>query len=184
MGYSIGTGPVIQLAAELCDQGVQHMPAAVITIAAFTSIRSLVYDLKAIPLYLNNIAPLFLMERWNSLEGVKRIVCPVMFIHGEDDPLIPCKHSHELYRNCGSSDKQFHVCPNVDHCNFREPEDTVNPIAAFLKSIYVPHITMPFRIDSSVYQCPLEVLGRDLERSGQGLNEYLLSCFCCNYQSY
>lgn len=167
MGYSIGTGPVIQLAAELCDKGVLHMPGAVVTVSAFTSIRSLVYDLKAIPLYLNNIAPLFIMERWNSLEEVKKIVCPMMFIHGELDPLIPCKHSHELYRNCSSSDKLFHVCPYADHCNFREPEDTIHPVATFLKAIFVPHVTMPLKIDHSVFQCPLEVLGRDLDRSGQ-----------------
>lgn len=116
------------------------------------------------PLYLNNIAPLFLVERWNSIENVPRITCPTMFIHGEMDPLIPCKHSYELYRACEASEKVLHVCPNVDHCSFHEPEDTINPIAAFLRAIYKRPKVCKISIDESVFICPKSVIEKHSER--------------------
>jgi surfactin synthase thioesterase subunit len=61
-GYSIGTGPTIQLASELCTAGTP--PGALITISAFTSIRDIIQDLKGVYV-LNVLGPLLVVERWN-----------------------------------------------------------------------------------------------------------------------
>jgi len=51
MGYSIGSGPAIWLASELCSPSIASReaarpPAALITIAAFTSVKDIIRDRK------------------------------------------------------------------------------------------------------------------------------------------
>ena len=44
-------------------------------------------------------------NHFNNLEKISLVKCPVMFIHGEADPLIPCDHSKLLYKQLVSNQK-------------------------------------------------------------------------------
>lgn len=129
MGYSIGTGPIIQLASILCDGPNPSPPGGVISIAGYLSIVDIVRDMRGslvLSLLSNAIA-----NRWNSGECIKKVTCPSLFIHGKRDEVIPCEHSEKLYENCASSKKVLHICPEANHSNFEEPNDTIHPIITF-----------------------------------------------------
>ena len=160
MGYSIGTGPCIQIAAELSQRGAE--PGALITIAAFSSVRDIVQDMKGSRM-LQILAPIVLMERWNSLSSVTHVTCPYLLIHGAKDKLIPCKHSERLHELCGSQEKILHICSNADHTKFKEPQDTIDPIGTFLRAHFKP---IPCRrpiLDLNKYQCPKSVFQKYYE---------------------
>ena len=149
MGYSIGTGPVIQLTSELCSAAAQWSqspnfpgttssdpvpPAAMITIAAFKSVKDIIKDREdggLLSLLVDSIE-----NRWVSSDRIKHVSCPSLFLHGQCDGLIPASHSRELFLRCGSLLKQLRICPKADHCNFDEPHDTVHPMAEFLTRVW------------------------------------------------
>jgi len=55
----------------------------------FTSIKDVAYNL------VGSLSVL-ITDHFNNLECMKNIKCPVLFIHGEDDQLIPNTHSSKL----------------------------------------------------------------------------------------
>ena len=143
MGYSIGSGPVIQLASELCGGFGESAaspplppvpPAALITISAFMSVKDIIRDRQGgglVSLLADSIE-----NRWNSIERIKRVTCPTLLLHGLQDSLIPASHSQALFVNSGSLEKQLKMCPQADHCHFDEPGDTIQPIADFLSYVH------------------------------------------------
>jgi hypothetical protein len=158
MGYSIGTGPVLQLAARLCQQeGGSNPPAAVITVAAFLSICDIIRDLKGtviMSLLADTIA-----NRWNSAEMVTQITCPVMFIHGMLDDVIPYSHSQQLYDRCVSSAKYLRLCANATHKQFEEPVDTVEPMATFLtETVRANEDVQISSVPQFMFVCPHSVI--------------------------
>jgi ketosteroid isomerase-like protein/surfactin synthase thioesterase subunit len=163
MGYSIGTGPTIQLAAELCEAGTP--PGAVITIAAFLSICDIVRDLRGsivVSLLADAIA-----NRWNSAEKVKEITCPILFIHGLLDDVIPSEHSEKLYEACASEQKGLRLCPQANHTHFEEPVDTIEPIAIFLNEMLSPQEdAIIIQVPQYKFQCPQSVLEKEAATRG------------------
>eukprot|EP00595_Chromulina_sp_UTEXLB2642_P001140 CAMPEP_0196761876 /NCGR_PEP_ID=MMETSP1095-20130614/1186_1 /TAXON_ID=96789 ORGANISM="Chromulina nebulosa, Strain UTEXLB2642" /NCGR_SAMPLE_ID=MMETSP1095 /ASSEMBLY_ACC=CAM_ASM_000446 /LENGTH=489 /DNA_ID=CAMNT_0042111931 /DNA_START=152 /DNA_END=1618 /DNA_ORIENTATION=+ len=155
MGYSIGTGPAIQIASELCSKGTP--PGALVTISAFTSIRDIVHDLK-VSRVLNVIAPIVLMERWNSSDNIALVSCPTMLVHGQLDALIPVTHSETLHDRCIASEKLLHICPSADHTRFKEPADTIEPIGFFLRAHFKPKNGIRIQIDLDSVACPITVI--------------------------
>ena len=155
MGYSIGTGPVIQLASELCEANTP--PAAIVTIAAFLSICDIVRDMRGslfFSLFANTIA-----NRWDSGTRIMKVTCPAIFVHGMMDDIIPYEHSGKLYASCPSKVKVLRLVPGADHIHFEEPGDTVKPIASFLKdSLQLTAKSTLKTIPASYFICPEEVL--------------------------
>lgn len=162
MGYSIGVGPSVQLAAQLCSE--KTPPGALVCVAGFTSVRDIVQDLKGMHV-INFLGPIVLMERWDCAKFVQDIVCPAMFIHGKQDALIPWKHSETLYNLCASTEKLLHICELADHCRFREPVDTVDPIATFLRIFFKPVMTGPIEVSSLSFVCPQAMIDKDKQRT-------------------
>lgn len=165
MGYSIGTGPTIQLASELCDAGTP--PGAIVTIAAFLSICDIVRDLRRsllISLFADAIA-----NRWNSGEKIKKVTCPSMFVHGLIDEVIPYEHSEKLFQSCPAEGKRLRLVPEADHIRFEEPVDTVQPIAAFLKENLKPDNSIEIEvIPAHCFVCPNSVLDREVAAKAGG----------------
>ena len=155
MGYSIGTGPAIQLASELCES--KTPPAAVVTIAAFLSICDIVRDMRGslfVSLFASAIA-----NRWDSGIRIKKVTCPIIFVHGMMDDIIPYEHSEKLHASCPSKVKVLRLVPGADHIHFEEPGDTVQPIANFLRESLQVSIKSTLKtIPPSYFICPDEVL--------------------------
>jgi len=124
IGYSIGTGPTIHLAADLCDKGTP--PGAVITLAAFMSVCDIVRDWRG-AVFVNLLADV-VANRWNSMSRVPKVTCPIFFIHGVLDEMIPAEHSQRLLTACAAQEKRLRLCPQADHTHFDEPGDTIEPI--------------------------------------------------------
>lgn len=88
-GRSIGSGPATYLAS-------QREVGALILMSAFTSIRDVVKD------FAGKWAQYLVKQRFNNLEMIAKVNCPIFLIHGQKDKLIPYTHSEELHRNCFS----------------------------------------------------------------------------------
>jgi len=101
MGRSIGSGPAVKLASR-------QKVGALILLAAFTSIK----DVAEIML---GKAAAILMDRWKSVESIRKICCPVLFIHGSADQTIPAQHTIELYNACQHEQKDIQIFENLDH---------------------------------------------------------------------
>ena len=116
-GRSIGTSPAIYLASK-------RKPNALITISAFTSIKAVADNLVG-------ILKIFVKERLTSIDYIKNVTCPIIFIHGQKDPLIPFKETIKLKDNC---DCPFElVLPlNMTHNDFDIDEDIIEPILDFI----------------------------------------------------
>ena len=160
MGYSIGTGPSIQLASELCASG--SPPGALVTVAAYLSVCDIVRDLKGSINLFSGLLAGVMDNRWDSMTAITSVTCPCIFVHGEHDEVIPCKHSETLYERCGSSSKRLRICSKADHTHFEEPGDTVDPIAAFLTELFKPDISVQIiQIPTRFALCPQSILDRE-----------------------
>ncbi len=116
-GRSIGTSPAIYLASK-------RKPNALITISAFTSIKSVANNLVG-------FLKVLVKERLTSIDYIKKVTCPIIFIHGQKDPLIPFKETIFLKDNC---DCPFEVVLpiNMTHNDFDIDEDIIEPIEKFI----------------------------------------------------
>ena len=86
LGRSIGTSPAIYLASK-------RKPNALFVISGFSSIKEVAKNL---------VGPLnvLLKDRFFSIDYIKDVTCPVLFIHGQKDPLIPFKETLKLKNMC------------------------------------------------------------------------------------
>ena len=67
-----------------------------------------------------------------SIDYIKKVTCPIIFIHGQKDPLIPFKETILLKDNC---DCPFEVVLPLEmtHNDFEIDEDIIDPINNFIK---------------------------------------------------
>lgn len=84
-GRSIGCGIAVDVAAKNPCKGL-------ILEAPFTSMSRLADE--KLPFFFPS---LFLKYRFNNLGKINRVKCPVIFLHGSADSLIPPKHSARLF---------------------------------------------------------------------------------------
>jgi putative redox protein len=54
------------------------------------------------------------LERLNVPEAVKKIICPVLILHGDADEVVPVEEAHELYAALAHS-KRLSILPASDH---------------------------------------------------------------------
>lgn len=104
-GHSLGGAIAIETATRHRDI------AGLIIQCSFTSILAAA---KSRPTY--SIFPLkFLLEpEFNSIEKVRSLAMPILFIHGKEDTIVPSYMSEELYA-ATSAPKQLHLIPNAGH---------------------------------------------------------------------
>lgn len=115
-GRSIGTGVATHLAAT-------NSPGKLILEAPYTSLTALAKE--KVPALLPQ---LILRYRLNSLENLKKIHCPILFIHGKQDVLIKYEHSVTLY-NSYKGEKELLLIEEAGHNNtntFKEYHQAVN----------------------------------------------------------
>lgn len=118
LGRSIGSGPACYLAAKtrFC---------CLVLVSAYTSIKAVVGHVAG------KLAQLFVAQRFKNIEAIKSVTCPVFFLHGLRDTLIPAWQSQELHSKCHSP-CYIHLPPAMTHNNFDHLRDLVQPLATFL----------------------------------------------------
>lgn len=97
-GESLGGAVAIELAAR-------HTPAALVVECTFTSLA----DVAAIH-YPLIPARWLLVHRYESERKVGRITCPKLFLHGQDDTLVPMRLARRLFE-AAAEPKQFLETP-------------------------------------------------------------------------
>ncbi len=73
----------------------------------------------------------------NVKEEVKKIDCPVLYIHGQNDNFIPVENVYTLYENTKSY-KKIYICPEAGHAESAivDPKEYKNRIFNFLKYVF------------------------------------------------
>lgn len=117
-GRSIGSGPCCYLSS-------QRQFGGMILMSPFTSIKDVAKSLVGFISFV-------VMNRFNNIEYIKKASCPILFIHGQQDSLIPVSHTLQLKNEC--------KCPidvvlpeEMDHNKFDYELDLLQPMKEFLK---------------------------------------------------
>eukprot|EP00028_Trichosphaerium_sp_Am-I-7-wt_P012361 CAMPEP_0168539562 /NCGR_PEP_ID=MMETSP0405-20121227/21908_1 /TAXON_ID=498012 /ORGANISM="Trichosphaerium sp, Strain Am-I-7 wt" /LENGTH=251 /DNA_ID=CAMNT_0008569161 /DNA_START=29 /DNA_END=780 /DNA_ORIENTATION=+ len=121
-GRSIGTGPTIKLCRKLCSEAKN--PLALILQSPYLSIRDIAKDIAG---FVGFIAPKY----WDSRSNIQKVTCPTLFIHGEQDDVIPCYHSQKLHGFC-NSEKVLALSKTADHNEWNELDDIILPVTNFI----------------------------------------------------
>ena len=118
-GRSLGTSPAIYLSS---NRNVK----ALFLVSPFLSIKDV-----GKKFYLNS----FIQEDiFNSKSFISNIKCPILFIHGKKDKLIPFSHSEELSKLCSNNKNiSVNLRENMTHNKIDFKEDFIEPIKEFLQ---------------------------------------------------
>lgn len=86
-GRSIGSGVAVALASRVSCKGL-------VLESPFSSLSRLANE--KLPLFFPS---LYLRFRFDNLAKINQVKCPVLFLHGSHDTLIPLAHSQKLYEH-------------------------------------------------------------------------------------
>jgi pimeloyl-ACP methyl ester carboxylesterase len=106
MGRSLGSGSALELASKEQD----HISGLIIE-SGFSDTFDLLNSL-GIPLQLPQDAEDRLVS---NREKITKIPIPTLFIHAEEDHIIPLYHARDLYEASGAEGKRLVIIPNADH---------------------------------------------------------------------
>jgi fermentation-respiration switch protein FrsA (DUF1100 family) len=69
----------------------------------------------------------------SALDSVRHTKLPILLLHGEEDQLVPCRMSREIYDACGA-DKELQTFPGASHgmCYLEDPQRYEAIVGAFL----------------------------------------------------
>lgn len=107
-GESLGSGVAVWLASE-------QAPAGLILEAAFTSIPDV-----AGRTYWWLPVRLATRDRFTSVRKIDRVRAPTLFLHGEQDTLVPPDQGHALHAASSAADKTIITFPEALHANLYE----------------------------------------------------------------
>jgi pimeloyl-ACP methyl ester carboxylesterase len=123
-GRSMGSGPATHLASK-------RNANSLLLMSAYTSIKDVARSLLGKLSFL--LTPI-VYERFRNVDAIKDAKCPVFFLHGSQDKLIPHTHSIELRQNCPTL-SYLHSPAFMDHNEFDFIDDLVKPFKEFLQRI-------------------------------------------------
>ena len=107
----LGTFPSIYLSSK-------RNPKSLFLVSAFTSIKNIGIDK-----YLS----IFVEKIFETIDYIKDIKCPILFIHGLEDPLILYYYSEELWNEAKKYNKNIKSVkrPKRGHNNFNIKDDII-----------------------------------------------------------
>jgi pimeloyl-ACP methyl ester carboxylesterase len=122
MGRSIGSGVAIDVAAKY------HKLRCLSLISPFTSLQAVVKE------YAGSFLCRIVQERFRNLEKMSRVQCPTLFIHGDQDNLVPIDHSESLLKEAGGIAYLERIA-GMDHNTFIFRLHIALPMLTFLGKI-------------------------------------------------
>lgn len=152
-GRSIGSGPATYIAAR-------RTPGAMFLMSPYTSIKDVAKGI------VGKLGELMIAERFRNIDEIKKAQCPVFFIHGQKDKLVPFSHSVELLNNCPNVCDMI-LSANMDHNDFVMEDDVINPILKFLKKCEIKVNTGKtlYSFPDELYEQPEGLKGKKNSRS-------------------
>lgn len=118
LGRSLGTGPAVQLAAEV-------QPALTVLVSPYSSMVQLTAE------QFPWVPTALLRYPLRSDAAIARIQGPVWLVHGERDALIPPTHSEALRRAAGARTRVL-VVPGAGHADVHEYDAYLQGLSAEL----------------------------------------------------
>lgn len=120
-GRSLGSGTSVEIASR-------EPIAGLILESPFTSIFRVITRIEIVP-----------FDRFDNLRKIAKVRCPVLFLHGTQDRLIPLHHSETLMRQVRSP-KRLVPIPGADHNDLLEIASTQydQAIQTFIQSLKQP----------------------------------------------
>ena len=165
-GRSLGTSPAIYLSSQIKPNG----PKALFLISAFTSIQNVAGNFSV-----------FVEKIFKSIDYIKDVKCPILFIHGVKDNLISWQHSNKLMNEVEKNNKKvkFVLRDNMDHNNFNLKEDIIDQIITFCedKNILLNeniYNNIEMNNSDNLYKIPIEIR-KILETYIFDINEFKIS---------
>ena len=122
-GRSMGSGPTSYLSSI-------RKPCCLLLMSPYTSIKEAAKSLLGWASFITFIV----YEKFRNIDSIKNAKCPVFFLHGQQDTLIPHSHSQDLHGVC-PSESYIHLPEKMDHNEFLLEEDLVEPFRAFLMKL-------------------------------------------------
>jgi hypothetical protein len=112
-GESLGAAVAVRLAQELCGAGTP--PAGLVLQGAFTCLKD-----AAAKHYWFLPVGLMLRDRFPSLEGIPKVACPILMLHGKRDDVVPFALGQALFaaapaQSASGRAKEFVELPNCGH---------------------------------------------------------------------
>lgn len=112
-GESLGGAVGTRLAAELCAAGTP--PAGLVLRSTFSTLADVAqhfYPLVPVKM--------FLQERYDSIEQIPHVTCPILVLHGTHDTIVPCGLARKLFAAAPAAaadgtPKQFIDLVHADH---------------------------------------------------------------------
>ena len=122
-GRSMGSGPTSYLSSI-------KNPHSLLLMSPYTSIRDAAKALFGWASFLSIIV----YEKFRNIDMIKQARCPVFFLHGQMDTLIPNSHSQDLHAVC-PMESYLHMPEKMDHNEFQLDEDLIEPFKLFIKKL-------------------------------------------------
>lgn len=112
-GESLGGAVATRLAAEL--SALNSPPAGLLVSATFSSMTAAAsWHYPLVPV------KLLLLDRFESVDHITRVTCPIVAIHGTEDTIVPLQLAHELFAAAPTASaagvpKKMITVPGADH---------------------------------------------------------------------
>ena len=143
VGRSIGTGPAAWLTRLMCAQ--DGIPAGLVLQSPFTSIRDLAKRYVGVASYA-------IPDRWNTMQNLAEVDCPVLILHGTEDRVIPFSHSESIIahlQTLNAERSRVSARPHSvtlfeqdgrDHNDYNPETDVVVPIMKWIRRRVKPYV--------------------------------------------
>lgn len=122
-GRSMGSGPTSYLSSI-------KQPHSLLLMSPYTSIKEAAKSLLGWASFLTVIV----YEKFRNIDAIKKAKCPVFFLHGQKDTLIPHSHSKDLHSVC-PMECYLHLPEQMDHNEFQLDEDLIDPFKEFIERL-------------------------------------------------
>jgi uncharacterized protein len=101
LGESLGAAMALELALE-------HPPAGLVLLSAFTSIRDMAR------LHYRIVPRMLVPDAYPSLRRVRDLRAPLLVLHGADDMIVPCEQGRALF-DAAPEPRRLSILPGVGH---------------------------------------------------------------------
>ena len=119
-GESLGTAVAVKMASE-------HPPSALVLEAPPSSIA----DVAAAHYWYLPVRPL-IRDPWKSHERIGSVDCPVLILHGENDPVVPVRFGRKLFE-AAAEPKEAIWHPTALHTNILDDPEIVRQVVDFIE---------------------------------------------------
>jgi pimeloyl-ACP methyl ester carboxylesterase len=122
LGHSIGSGPAVWLASQ------RPFIRKLILLSPYTSIRDIVAEWLPAT-WLSYVCP----PVFDNLTAIRQVTCPVLFIHGKKDDVIPWTHTQRLAETANHAlSKRICYAPEATHNDWDWETEVLGPVQEFL----------------------------------------------------